>query len=288
MSLTYGFALTGALLFALVFAPVLWSVLGEGAGWRARPPRVVNWLSPWYGRVLPAILYRRRPVLGAAGGALALALLLVKLMGGEFMPKLEEGNLWVRATLPVDIAFEASSRLAEEARGILAGFPVVTHVVSQLGRPDDGTDVTTFNNIEFFVQLKPEGEWPRGLTKQKLIQQMDAQLSRFPGVSFAYSQNIQDNVEEAMSGVKGENSLKLSGEDIDVLAQKAAQIRDIMARVRGIEDLAVLQETGQPELLVSIDRRASAPYRLPPPALDLPLQPPAARQPAPHLLHANP
>src|SRR5260370_1508109 len=158
MYITYGFALSGAMMFALVFAPVLASWLGEDAGSRPAPPRVVNWLSAWYARLLPAILYRRRAVLGAAGGALALALLLVKLMGGEFMPKLEEGNLWVRATLPVDIAFEASSRLAEAAREILTGFPVVTHVVSQMGRPDDATDITTFNNTESFVHLKPQAE----------------------------------------------------------------------------------------------------------------------------------
>ena len=262
MSLTYGFALTGALLFALVFAPVIASWTGEEAGATRAPPRVTSWLSGGYARLLPEILLHRRAVLAAAGGALAVALLLMKLVGGEFMPKLEEGNVWVRATLPVDISFEASSRLAEQIRETLRGFPVVQHVVSQLGRPDDGTDVTTFNNIEFFVQLAPGGEWPHGLTKPALIQQMDAKLGRFPGVTFGFSQNIEDNVEEAMSGVKGENSLKLSGEDIDVLARQAAQIRDVMARVPGIEDLAVFQETGQPELLVSIDREASARYGL--------------------------
>jgi len=262
MSLTYGFALTGALLFALVFAPVLASWTEHDAG--AMPPltRVAKWCYGAYARLLPELLHHWRTVLAVAGAALGGALLLMKLVGGEFMPKLEEGNLWVRATLPVDIAFEASSRLADDIRETLRGFPVVTHVVSQLGRPDDGTDVTTFNNIEFFVQLEPEGDWPRGLTKARLIQQMDSRLSRFPGVTFGFSQNIEDNVEEAMSGVKGENSLKLSGEDIEVLAQKAAQIRDVMAQVPGIQDLAILQETGQPELVVSIDRAASARYGL--------------------------
>ena len=262
MSLTYGFALTGALVFALGFAPVIASWTGEDAAPTRAPPRVTQWLSGVYARLLPDVLHHRRAVLGAAGGALALALLLMKLVGGEFMPKLEEGNVWVRATLPVDISFEAASRLAEAIRETLRGFPVVRHVVSQLGRPDDGTDVTTFNNVECFVQLEPEGEWPHGLTKPKLIQQMGAALARFPGVTFGFSQNIEDNVEEAMSGVKGENSLKLSGEDIDVLARQAAQIRDVMARVPGIQDLAVFQETGQPQLLVSIDREASARYGL--------------------------
>jgi cobalt-zinc-cadmium resistance protein CzcA len=262
MSLTYGFALTGALLFALVFAPVLASWTGGAAGSKPEQTRLVNRLYGAYARLLPEALYRRRAVLATALAALGATLLVARLMGGEFMPKLEEGNLWLRATLPVDISLEASSQLAEDIRGTLRTFPVVTHVVSQLGRPDDGTDVTTFNNIEFFVQLRPEGQWPRGLSKAQLVQQMDSKLSRFPGVTFGFSQNIEDNVEEAMSGIKGENSLKLSGEDIDVLAQQAVAMRDVLARVPGIRDLAVFQETGQPELLVAINRQASGRYGL--------------------------
>ncbi len=263
MSITYGFALTGALLFALVFAPVLASWTGHtpvsaGAG----HTRFVAWLHRSYERALPRLLRRRAPVLWSAAGILALTLLATKFVGGEFMPKLEEGNLWVRATLPADISFDASAQLADEIRQTLRAFPEVTHVVSQMGRPDDGTDVTTFNNIEYFVQLEPEGRWPRGVTKSRLVQLMSDKLSAFPGIAFGFSQNIQDNVEEAMSGVKGENSLKLFGDDIDVLAQEAAEIRDVMKRVPGIEDLAVLQETGQPELVVSIDRPASARYGL--------------------------
>ncbi|HYL20366.1 MAG TPA: CusA/CzcA family heavy metal efflux RND transporter [Gemmatimonadales bacterium] len=261
MSLTYGFALTGALLFALVFAPVLasWTPARAHGGGQTR---VVRWLHHRYERLLPALLSRRRALIGGAAAILGLTLVAVKLVGGEFMPKLEEGNLWVRATLPVDISFEASSQLADEIRHILKASPVVTHVVSQLGRPDDGTDVTTFNNIEFFVQLKPEGQWPHALTKARLIAQLGDTLGRFPGIAFGFSQNIEDNVEEAMSGVKGENSLKLFGDDIDVLARKATEIRDAMQRVPGIQDLAILQETGQPELVVSIDRPASARYGL--------------------------
>jgi cobalt-zinc-cadmium resistance protein CzcA len=131
-----------------------------------------------------------------------------------------------------------------------------------MGRPDDGTDITTFNNIEFMVSLKHSSAWPHGLTKEELIRQMDGELGKFPGVGFNFSQNIEDNVEEAMSGVKGENSLKLFGDDIDVLVEKAGEIRDVMAGVPGVADLAVFQETGQPELLVSIDRAASARYGL--------------------------
>ena len=262
MSLTYGFALSGALLFAVLFAPVLASWLGQTGASNPGRTWVADWFSASYARLLPEILSRRGVVLWSAGGALAVTLLLVRAVGGEFMPKLEEGNLWVRATLPVDISFEASSQLANQIREILRGFPVVTHVISQMGRPDDGTDVTTFNNIEFFVELEAQTAWPHGLSKPLLIQQMEARLARFPGVTFGFSQNIEDNVEEAMSGIKGENSLKLSGDDVDVLATTAREMRDVLAQVRGIQDLAVFQETGQPQLVVSIDRQASARYGL--------------------------
>ena len=177
------------------------------------------------------------------------------------MPKLEEGNLWVRATLPQDASYETGAKMAHEIREILLGFPAVTQVVSQMGRPDDGTDVTTFNNVEFMVSLKPPNQWPSGLTKDELINQMDQQLEKYPGIDFNFSQNIQDNVEEAMSGVKGENSLKLFGDDIDTLVEKAGEIRDVMATVPGVADLGVFQESGQPELIVSIDRARECPLR---------------------------
>jgi len=260
MSLTYGFALTGALLFALLFAPVMASWTGTKLSATPRDTRVASWFHRTYGRLLPQVLAHRALVLAVAGVALGVTALSTRLVGGQFMPKLEEGDLWVRATLPIDASFESASRLADEMRSILLGFPAVTHVVSQVGRPDDGTDVVTFNNLEFHVQLRPPGQWPRGLSKPELIRRMSAKLSQFPGIAFGFSQNIEDNVEEAMSGVKGENSLKLFGEDIDVLAQTADQIRDGMAHVRGVQDLAIFKETGQPALVVSVDREASARY----------------------------
>jgi cobalt-zinc-cadmium resistance protein CzcA len=273
MSYTYGYALVGGRLFALLFAPVLSSFGAESARARgAGTTAIVRWLQGTYARLLPTLRSRRSLVLGVSLTALAATVAVLPALGGEFMPKLEEGNLWVRATLPVDISFEASSALAEQIRQSLRSYPVVTHVISQLGRPDDGTDVTTFNNIEFFVQLKHEGDWPRGLTKPKLVQQMASKLGRFPGVTFGFSQNIEDNVEEAMSGVKGENSIKLFGDDIDVLAEQAVRIREVMAQVPGIEDLAVFRETGQPELLVSIDRERSARYGLAAADLDAAVQ----------------
>lgn len=263
MSFTYGYALVGGRLFALLFAPVLASFGAESARERGGgETRLVKWLREKYEGILPALLEKQRRVLAVALALLIGTLALVPMLGGEFMPKLEEGNLWVRATLPQDVSIDSATRLANDIRRLFHGFPVVTQVVSQMGRPDDGTDIVTFNNIEFFVQLKPESEWPRGLPKQKLIRQMEAQLDHFPGIVFNFSQNIQDNVEEAMSGIKGENSLKLFGDDIDVLVEKAGEIRDVMSRVPGIADLAVFPVTGQPDLLISIDRAASARYGL--------------------------
>jgi cobalt-zinc-cadmium resistance protein CzcA len=207
-------------------------------------------------------LSRRWIVAVIAAAFLAGGLLLLPLLGGEFMPKLEEGNLWIRATLPQDVSLETARQVAHDTREILLNYPEVKQVVSQTGRPDDGTDVTTFNNIEFMVSLKTADLWPSGVGKDDLIKKMDAELGKFPGINFNFSQNIQDNVEEAMSGVKGENSLQLFGDDIDVLVAKAREIHDLMAKVPGIEDLGVLQETGQPELLISINRAASARYGL--------------------------
>jgi len=262
MSQTYVFALTGALIFSLFFAPVLCSWREERAPRGKSQTWLVRRLGHAYGRALDWSLAHRKEVLLAGGAVLLGTLLLLPYLGGEFMPKLEEGNLWVRATLPQDISFEAASQMASKLRGIILEFPEVTEVVSQTGRPDDGTDVTTFNNLEFMVNLKRESEWPGGISKPKLIEQMQQRFERFPGVAFNFSQNIEDNVEEAMSGVKGENSLKLFGDDINVLVAKAEEIRGLMQQVPGITDLAAFPVTGQPELWVGVDRQASARYGL--------------------------
>jgi heavy metal efflux system protein len=260
MSETYGFALVGAFIFAVLFAPVLASWM-KPENIRNHRTHLVAWLIRRYTGGIRWTMAHRKSVLAIAGLAFAGTLVAAWLfLGGEFMPKLEEGNLWVRATLPQDASYETGAKLAHEIREILLQFPVVTQVVSQMGRPDDGTDVTTFNNIEFMVSLKSPRQWPGGLTKEKLIGQMDERLEKYPGIDFNFSQNIQDNVEEAMSGVKGENSLKLFGDDIDTLVAKAGEIRDVMAAVPGVADLGVFQESGQPELVISIDRRASARY----------------------------
>ena len=262
MSMTYGFALTGALIFALVFAPVLASYRRGVSGGHVADTRLVRWLKHHYERSLLRVLRSRRIVLPAAILFLLISVSLFWVIGGEFMPKLEEGNLWIRTTLPQDISFEYASHLADEMRGVLRSFPEVDQVVSQVGRPDDGTDTTTFNDIEFEVDLKPESAWKTVHSKDELIQKMNEALQRYPGSAFNFSQNIQDNVEEAMSGVKGENSLKLFGDDIDVLAKAAGRIQSVMANVPGVADLAVFKETGQPNLIISIDRAKAGRYGL--------------------------
>ena len=262
MSVTYGFALTGALIFALVFAPVLASYRRGVRRGHVADTRLVRWLKHHYERVLIRIMWNRRFVLPAAIIFLLISSALFWAIGGEFMPKLEEGNLWIRTTLPQDISFDYAAHLADEIRGLLGSFPEVQQVVSQVGRPDDGTDTTTFNNIEFEVDLKPESTWKTGRSKDELIQKMNEALGRYPGIASNFSQNIQDNVEEAMSGVKGENSLKLFGDDIDVLAKTAARIQAVMGTIPGITDLAVFKENGQPNLVISINRSVAGRYGL--------------------------
>src|SRR5271167_2856514 len=260
MSVTYGFALTGALIFALVFAPVLGSFAVPK---RIKHDATETWLSAFlrrhYDRGLKWVLRFSKLAWVVALVSLAGAVLLFKLVGGEFMPALEEGNLWIRATMQQDISFEQSEKLTDGIRTTLRTYPEIVQVVSQMGRPDDGTDVSTFNNAEFLADLKPAGQWRPQFhgKKDELIASIQNDFKKYPGIDFNFSQNIQDNVEEAMSGVKGENSLKLFGDDIDTLVQKADEMRDVMTVVPGVADLGVFQETGQPELLVTINRGAS-------------------------------
>ena len=259
MALTYGFALTGALLLALTFSPVMASLLlkpktGEHETF------LVRWINRVYSPLLRVVL--ARPILTVTLSVIAVGLTigLIPFMGGEFMPKLEEGNLWVRATLPNTISFSYANRLADQMRMVFRKYPEVTTVVSQLGRPDDGTDATSYFNCEFFVNLKPREEWRKGMTKPELVRQVEADLRAIPGVEYNFSQNIQDNVEEAMSGVKGENSIKLFGNDLQKLETTANDIQQVMKTVPGVADLAVFGELGQPNLLIQIDRERAARY----------------------------
>ncbi|MGB0123812.1 MAG: efflux RND transporter permease subunit, partial [Silvibacterium sp.] len=223
-------------------------------------------LKHHYDRLLRLALRFSKITWLIAVGALVAAVILFKLVGGEFMPALEEGNLWIRATMQQDISFQQSEQITDQIRATLRSYPEVTQVVSQMGRPDDGTDVSTFNNSEFLADLKPASQWRPQFheNKDQLIAAMQKSFQQFPGIDFNFSQNIQDNVEEAMSGVKGENSLKLFGNDFDQLTRIANQIQGIMQKVPGITDVGVFDVTGQPSLLVSIDRTKAARFGLQP------------------------
>jgi heavy metal efflux system protein len=260
MSHTYGYAMASALLIAVTLTPVLcrWLLPGKE---RREETALVHALKVKYMLILDRVLQHRGLVVAVAGVLLAGTLIATLLLGGEFMPKLEEGNLWIRATMPLDINLETASELEKQMRTILRQIPEVTSVTSQLGRPDDGTDVTGFFNCEFNVQLRPRRDWRPGLTsKEALVQEAEQKLNVIPGVVYNFSQVIQDNVEEAMAGVKGENAIKVFGEDLELLEQKAEKIVHIMKGIRGVRDLGYLDEIGQPDLNIQVDRTAAARY----------------------------
>jgi len=220
---------------------------------------LVRGLRRVYEPAVQFALANRIITLGGLATLLVVAGIAAHSLGLEFMPRLEEGNFWIRATMPTSVSLEASNGYVNQMRRVIAGFPEVQSVVSQHGRPDDGTDATGFFNAEFFVPLKSDDTWPAGVDKEKLTQQLTATLTdKFPGVDFNFSQYIEDNVEEAASGVKGENSVKLFGNDLNVLAATAGKIRDVLQSVPGITDLAVFNPLGQPTIRVDVDRdRAS-------------------------------
>jgi heavy metal efflux system protein len=261
MSITYGFALVGALLMAFTLAPVLCSFFLRGTI-REDDTAIVRGTRHLYNGILGWALDHRAAVVGVCFGILVLTLGVLRSIGGEFMPALEEGNLWVRATMPVDISFDQAARLTSEIRRSFRESPEVMTVVSQLGRPDDGTDPTSFFNAEFLANLKPQKEWRSKLRKDMLIEEIEGRLKKIPGVIFNFSQVIQDNVEEAMSGVKGENSIKLFGPDLKTMQAIAAEIERVMQQINGVKDLGVFRLVGQPNLLIRVDREASARYGL--------------------------
>ena len=264
MARTYAYALSGGLLATFTITPALAALLlpekvahGE--------TRAVRALSGFYGKVRDLVLARRALTVAAGVGAGALAVLAGSTIGLEFLPKLEEGNMWVRAVMPASISLEAGNDYANRMRRLLKSYPEVETVISQHGRPDDGTDSTGFFNAEFFVPLKPFDQWPKGTDKDKLTSDMNDALEKaFPGVEFTFSQYIQDNVQEAASGVKGENSVKVFGPDLEVLAKVAEEIKNAIATVPGITDLAVSASLGQPTIKIDIDRAKAARYGLAP------------------------
>ncbi len=264
MSKTYAYAIAGGLLATFTITPALSALLlpaqvEETETWAVRA------LRRSYRPILEIGIANKLLTLGIGAVVILAAVLALRSLGLEFLPKLEEGNLWIRATMPPSISLEAGNEYVNRMRKILAAYPEVETVISQQGRPDDGTDATGFFNAEFFVPLKPDSTWPRGVDKDRLTNDLSQQLqNEFPGVEFNFSQYIEDNVEEAVSGVKGENSVKLFGNDLKVLTSTAAKIKKAMASVPGITDLAVFTSLGQPTLQIDIDRAAAARYGLSP------------------------
>ena len=264
MAKTYAYAIAGGLIATFTIAPALSLILFQDKVEERETP-IVRQLRRVYEPALEFVLANR--IITFAGLALIalLAVFALRSLGLEFLPKLEEGNLWVRATFPQSVSLENSDIYVNQMRVLMSKYREVQSVVSQHGRPDDGTDATGFFNAEFFVPLKPFDTWPSGTTKEKLTQDMTNSLEqRFPGVNFNFSQYIQDNVEEAASGVKGENSVKVYGNDLETLEKTADSIAAVLAKIPGITDLAVLRSLGQPTIRIDVDRVRAARYGLAP------------------------
>ena len=261
MAWTVTFALIGALLFAILVAPVLASLFFRKDASEWENPLLL-WLTGHYRTaVRSAILHRKRTVgIATALFAIAVYLTVGGPIGSEFLPHLDEGSIWVRGTLPPSEGPTASIDFTNKARLVMASFPEVTQVVSQTGRPDDGTDTAGFFNTEYFVDLKPKKEWRPVFhrNKEALIAAIDAELSKFPGVIWNYSQPISDNMEEAVSGVKGELAVKLYGDNLRTLEDEAEKIQTQMASVPGVGDLGIFRIIGQPNLNYTVDRDAAA------------------------------
>jgi len=264
MAKTYAYAIAGGLLAAFTVSPVLSALLLPD-----KLKEVDTWVVRQIRRVLePAISFAiaNRVLTFALAGLLVLgSFATIRVLGVEFLPHLEEGNLYIRASLPASISLEAGEDAVNGIRKIIASYPEVDRVVSTHGRPDDGTDPTGFFNAEFYTPLKPFDSWPSGVTKEKLTAELQARLqAKYPGVEFEFSQYIQDNVEEASSGVKSSNSLKIYGSDLETLESIANQIKAQMAQVKGVADLGISDSLGQPTVRIDVDRAAAARYGLTP------------------------
>jgi heavy metal efflux system protein len=258
MAKTYGYAIAGGLIATFTISPALSALLLPDSVAETETA-VVRVLRRVYEPVVEFTLANRVITFGCAGVLGICAVLALHSLGLEFLPKLEEGNFWIRATLPESISLEEGNSYVNGIRRLIKGFPEVETVISQHGRPDDGTDATGFFNAEFFVPLKPFDAWPSGIDKDKLTAQLTGSLQeKFPGVEFNFSQYIQDNVEEAASGVKGENSVKLFGNELEVLESTARRIRDVLQTVPGITDLAIFNPLGQPTIRIDVDRARAA------------------------------
>src|ERR1700681_3039660 len=264
MARTYAYALAGGLLATFTITPALSAIILP-VHVEETETFIMRFLHRLYMPLLHWAVGNRKLVMAGAVGIVIMTIVSARLLGLEFLPKLEEGNLWIRATLPPTISLEEGNAYVNQMRKMIRSRPEVESVVSQHGRPDDGTDAAGLFNAEFFAPLKPVGEWPDTKDKGVLTAQLLTQLQdKFPGVEFNFSQYLQDNVSEAVSGVKGDKSIKLFGNDLQALTDTANKIKSVLSTVQGITDLAVFTSLGQPTVQIDIDRAKAARYGLSP------------------------
>ncbi|MDE3067858.1 MAG: efflux RND transporter permease subunit, partial [Verrucomicrobiota bacterium] len=262
MARTYAYALAGALIATFTVTPVLASLLMPEHV-KESETIIVRGLHRFYNPALRFALAHRALMVGVGIIFLVVVLFFGSRLGSEFLPHLDEGNLWIRAELPMTTSLQDGEAATRKMRLILLKYPEVVTVVSQHGRPDDGSDASPFSNVELFVPLKPYSQWPKGMDKAKLINQVLVDFqNELPGVNFNFSQYIQDNIEEGISGVKGENSVKIIGPNLETLTQLANEVRGQMAQVRGITDLGIFPVLGQPNLDIAVNRAEAARYGL--------------------------
>jgi len=263
MADTVGFALVGALVLTLTVVPVLASYLFT-RGVHEKPNRIFNWVRVGYAGRLEWCLDHPKLTIFLSVVIFGAALLVVPFIGGEFLPHLDEGALWIRATMPYTISFEEASKFSPQIRDALMQYPQVTIVGSELGRPDDGTDHTGFFNDEFYVGLKPynDSTWKTGKihTKEQLIADIDKKLQAWPGVIFNFTQPAEDAVDEALTGLKSALAVKIFGPDLNILEKKAVEIRNVLDKTPGFTELTVVRELGQPSLIIDADREKIARY----------------------------
>ena len=259
LAFTMGFALLGALLLALTFVPVMSSIL-LNKNVRERHNPIIAWLNRNYSPLLDHVMLHPKRAVITAVAALSIAIFSFRWVGSEFLPHLNEGSIYVRASMPLSVSLEDSYHYTRKFRQIFEQFPEVRGVISQTGRPNDGTDATGFFNQEFFVDLFPKEEWKRDITKEELIGEMQAKLAGYKGIDFGFSQPISDNVEEAVSGVKGSIAVKITGDDLNLLDKKADLVYAQLQTVKGVEDLGIFRNLGQPELRITLNPDKMAQY----------------------------
>ncbi len=259
LAYTLGFALLGALIFTLTLVPVLVNTLLT-KNVREKHNPFVHFVTARMMQSFRFVFRNKRVSLLISCAVIVVGLYAFKFLGSEFLPELNEGSIWIRATMPYSISLEKSVQVADQMRNIMMSFPQIRKVVSQTGRPDDGTDVTGFYNNEFDVSLYPEDDWKPKITKDELIEQLRQKLSVVPGADLNFSQPIMDNVEEAVSGVKGSICVKIFGDSLNYMESKSDEVENILKTVRGIEDLGVIRNIGQPELDIDLDQSRMALY----------------------------